>query len=116
VTGRRYRLTEIADADIDGILRYTAQQFGPLQQDRYAELIERAATMVATVPEHPLSRARDELGRGVRSLHVERVAKRRGAASHVLFYKIDVRGEGIIILRVLHESMEPIRHLAETFD
>jgi toxin ParE1/3/4 len=115
----RYRLTALADADIEGILRYTTQRFGPRQCKRYAELIEKGATTAAEVPESPLSRARDELGPDVRSLHLERVAGRRGAASHVLFYRTDLLAtgvSGITILRVLHDAMEPMQHLTEPFD
>lgn len=111
-----YRLTEAADGDVEGILRESARLFGPGQRDRYARLIETAAEMVAVVPERPGSRARGDLGEGVRSFHVELAARRRGAASHILYYARDVagavEGKGVVILRVLHEAMEPGRHLA----
>jgi toxin ParE1/3/4 len=71
--------------------------------------------MVAEHPERPGSRQRDELATGVRSFHIELAAPRRGAASHVLYY---LRGqlaeghEGVIVARVFHDRMEPLRHLS----
>jgi toxin ParE1/3/4 len=70
--------------------------------------------MVAENPERPGSRQRDELASGVRSFHVELAARRRGAASHVLYYireHLDDGREGVVIARVLHDRMEPLRHL-----
>ena len=96
------------------ILRELARLFGPKQRERYADLIRAAAEMAAADPLRPGSRARDELGAGVRSFHVELAARRRGAASHPLYY-LPADGPshagGIVILRILHEAMEPRRHL-----
>jgi toxin ParE1/3/4 len=110
-----YRLTEIAGHDIEGILVYTGREFGPRQRDRYERLLESAARLVAENPLRPGSRARDDLGRGIRSFHIERAARRRGAAAHILYYlrgKLGDGRDGIIIVRVLHEAMEPARYLA----
>jgi toxin ParE1/3/4 len=109
----RYRLAEAADADIEAILRYTAQRFGSIQRRRYAQLIETAAIMIGEAPERVGTRQRDELAPGVRSFHVELAAGRRGAAAHVLYYllgRLDEDSDGVIILRVLHERMDPVRH------
>jgi toxin ParE1/3/4 len=109
-----YRLAEAAERDVADILRETGRQFGRLQRKRYAELIERGIQMVADNPERPGSRQRDHLGSGVRSFHVELAARRRGAASHVLYYlrgRLDDERDGVIIARVLHDRMEPLRHM-----
>ena len=76
-------------------------------------LIEAAVDIVARAPERSGSRARDALGAGIRSFHVELVARRRGAASHLLYYVRELSSDqdGIVILRILHEAMEPQRHL-----
>ena len=70
--------------------------------------------MAAADPGRPGSRARDERGAGIRSFHVELAARRRGAVSHLLYY-VSADGAadaaGIVILRILHEAMEPSRHL-----
>jgi len=109
-----YRLTEAAAQDVVDILRETVRQFGRLQRKSYAELIERAIQMVADNPERPGSRQRDDLANGVRSFHVEFAARWRGGASHVLYYlrgRLDDGREGVIIARVLHDRMEPLRHM-----
>ena len=96
------------------ILRESARLFGPKKRERYAALIRAAAEMAAAEPLRPGSRARGELGAGIRSLHVELAARRRDAALHLLYY-VPAEGSpdavGIVILRVLHEAMEPSRHL-----
>jgi toxin ParE1/3/4 len=69
--------------------------------------------MVAAHPERPGSRVRDELGKGVRSFHVELAARRRAAASHLIYYirgTLDDGRQGVVILRILHEAMEPSLH------
>jgi toxin ParE1/3/4 len=110
----KYRLTEAADDDIADVLRETSRRFGPLQRGKYAALIERAIEMVAEEPERPGSRRRDDLAVGVRSFHIEIAAGRRGTAAHVVYYlcgTLDDGCEGVIVARLLHERMEPLRHL-----
>jgi toxin ParE1/3/4 len=110
-----YRLSDAADRDVDGILWETVRRFGPRQRRRYAALINAAMGLVAEAPERPGSRPRGELGSDVRSFHVERAGKRRGAAAHVLFYRIEQQhahgSADILVLRVLHERMDPARHI-----
>jgi toxin ParE1/3/4 len=107
----------MADADLVGILGYTSSRFGPQQRDRYAALVDKAAAMLTQDPTRPGSRSRDDLGEGVRSYHIQRAVQRRGAAAHVLYYVVEPQqpdgGADILILRVLHERMDPVRHLAE---
>ena len=110
MSGPSYRLTELADDDINDILVYTLREFGPLQLDAYSKLIDKAAQMVGQFPMRPGSKARDELGEGVRSFHVELAAPRRGAASHILYYvagPIEGGTPGAIVLRVLWQGMDP---------
>lgn len=110
-----YRLSDAADLDVDGILLETARRFGPQQRRRYAVLINAAMGLVAEAPERPGSRKRDDLAPGVRSFHVELAGRRRGAAAHVLYYLVRQRhadgSADILILRVLHERMDPARHI-----
>jgi len=70
--------------------------------------------MVADDPERVGSRQRDDIAPGVRSLHVELAARRRHAASHILYYlrgRVDDGTDGVIIARVLYDGMDPLRHL-----
>ncbi len=113
-SAHRYRFTEAADDDIEGILRQSATWFGPRQRDLYAQLIDRAAELISEDPERPGSRDRPELGTGIRSFHVELAAHRRGAATHNLYYlrgNLDEGNVGVIIARVLHEGMDPKLHV-----
>jgi toxin ParE1/3/4 len=109
-----YQFTDAADGDVEDILRASGIRFGPGQREIYARLIDQAAAMVAEDPERLGSFDRAELGEGVRSFHLELAVRRRGAASHVLYYvpgRLVDGAVGVIIVRVLHERMEPDRHV-----
>jgi toxin ParE1/3/4 len=107
-----YELTEPAERDIRGILRDTMKMFGLRQVQTYAGIIERGIETVAENPDRPGSLDRSEIAPGVRLLHLEIAARRRGAAAHCLYYvegRLSNGSVGTIVLRVLHEHMEP-RH------
>jgi toxin ParE1/3/4 len=107
-----YQITEPAARDIQEILRTTLKEFGTRQLGIYAGIIEKATQMAGTQPDCPGSIERSELAPGVRLLHLAHAANRRGAAAHCLYFATGSlsNGEaGAIILRVLHEAMEP-RH------
>jgi len=106
----RYRLTVAAEKDLSAIARDTLRQFGPEQTRRYGALINEAISSVAADPDRASTRPRDELGAGVRSFHVGLAASRRSAAAHVLYYL--VRGDVVIVLRVLGDGMEPKARVA----
>jgi len=109
----RYELAEPAERDIRNILRDTMQMFGPLQVQAYARIIEHGIALVAEDPDRPGSSLdRAELAPGVRLLHLEVASERRGGAAHCLYYmkgRLSDDTTGVIIVRVLHERMEP-RH------
>jgi toxin ParE1/3/4 len=106
----RYELTEPAERDIRDILRNTMQMFGVRQVRAYAAIMERGVEMVSEDPERPGSFDRSELAPSVRLLHLELAAGRRGGASHCIYYvkgQLSDGAQGVVILRVLHERMEP---------
>lgn len=108
----RYELAEPAERDIRNILRDTMQMFGPLQVQAYAGIIGHGIALVAEDPDRSGSLDRAELARGVRLLHLEVASARRGGAAHCLYYmkgRLSDDTTGVIIVRVLHERMEP-RH------
>ncbi|WP_411035001.1 type II toxin-antitoxin system RelE/ParE family toxin [Shinella sp. BYT-45] len=110
------RLTREAERDLAEIARHTVATFGADQAVRYAALIEHALALLAEDPYRPASRGRDELRPGVRSMHLSRAAVRRHAASHILYYHLAAGAEGaqdVVILRVLHERMEPLKRLVD---
>lgn len=53
------------------------------------------------------------LGPGVRTFLIDLAGPHRGAVSHRLYYVILDRdgGAGVVILRILHEGMDPALHL-----
>lgn len=85
--------------------------------ERYAAVLAVAMRQVAAEPDGLLTRKRPELTPGFRSFHLRYARRSADAAKvrrpvHVLYYR--VAQEGVIeIVRVLHERMEPSRHLDE---
>lgn len=111
----RFRIARPARADLTNILTASAERWGAEGRRRYAAALVGAMREVASHPEGPLTRPRAALAAGLRSFHI-RHAPVNGPASkvkhpvHVLYYRIAPQGI-IEIVRVLHERMEPSRHL-----
>jgi toxin ParE1/3/4 len=106
----RYAIAEPAARDIKSILRETLRTFGTRQLTAYEQIIDRGIKLVADAPNRPESLDRADLAPGVRLFHLELAAGRRGGAAHCLHYtasRLPDGAIGIIILRVLHEHMEP---------
>lgn len=115
----RFRLSSPARADIAQILAVSAERWGLEIRRRYAALLAAAMRKVAAQPNGTATRNRADLSRGVRSFHL-RHARVDGETPvrqpvHVLFYRV-VRPELVEIVRVLHERMEPSRHLGAKSD
>jgi toxin ParE1/3/4 len=113
----RHELTEPAERDIKGIVRDTMKMFGPRQVQVYARIIERGIELVAENPDRLGSLDRSKIAPGVRLLHLEIAAGRRGGAAHCLYYiqgQLSDGSAGPIILRVLHEHMEPRHRVVRT--
>jgi toxin ParE1/3/4 len=112
----RFRLTQLAEADIRSILRQTNQQFGPQQVRRYEALLQAAIDRVAADPFGLHTRPRRDVGLPVRSFHVAAASGRRGAAAHQLFFVVKSMPSAeqeVLIVRVLHERMDVDRHLLD---
>ena len=106
----KVELTEPAERDITGILKQTLEMFGPVQVAAYGLIIEKGIALIAEHPARPGSLDRSSVGAGVRLFHLELAAGKRGAAAHCLYYaagRLSDGSNGTIILRVLHERMEP---------
>ena len=113
----RFRLARPALLDLANILSTSAERWGAEARQRYAAVLAAAMRHVAAEPDGPLSQKRPDLRSGIRSFHV-RCARRSAEGArvrrpvHVLYYRVGE--EGVIeIIRVLHERMEPSRHLDE---
>jgi len=113
----RFRLARPAQIDLANILSISAERWGAEGRQRYATVLVTAMRQVAAEPDGPLTRKRPDLRSGIRSFHV-RYARRSAAGAkvrrpvHVLYYRV-AEGGVIEIIRVLHERMEPSRHLDE---
>lgn len=113
---RRLVIAAQARNDLKDILRATTRQFGSAQRRAYEQLIGRAAELIAENPTRPGSRPRDDLWPGLRSFRVDLAASRRGAASHVLYYldgDTASLADTIILVRILHDRMDPEQHFGE---
>lgn len=99
-------LGEEAERDFSGIIDWTAENFGPRQTERYADLILAAIDSIAEDALSNRSRERDEIGAGYRTLHLARPGR------HFVLYRLEGR-ETALIVRILHDSMELSRHAPE---
>lgn len=111
----RIRLTREADRDIARILADTLRLFGENQVRHYAGIINTGISMLREDPARPSSRERSELRAGVRSFRLQFAARRRDAASHIVYYRVLARGADepeLVILQILGDAMEPTRRIA----
>ncbi|MBD1544842.1 type II toxin-antitoxin system RelE/ParE family toxin [Roseibium aggregatum] len=105
-----HEITEAARRDIRNILVDTLKSFGPHHLDTYEAIIDRGIEMVGDDPDRGGSIDRSIIAPDVRLFHLELAAGRRGASAHCLYYTTGMMSNGVvgtIILRVLHEGMEP---------
>jgi toxin ParE1/3/4 len=103
----RLRLGLIAERDLIKIVGWTAENFGAQQARVYRRTLLLAIRALGAGPDPPGSRARDDIVRGLRALHIAR-AGRRGR--HFLIYRV-VGEREIEIIRILHDSMDFRRHV-----
>ena len=103
------RLSAIAEADFEHIIQWTSKQFGDAQALVYAETLSMALLALTEGPDILGAKARDEILKGLFSLHVAR-QDRKGR--HFIMFRVAPRGSGDVIevLRLLHDSMDLPRH------
>jgi toxin ParE1/3/4 len=85
----------------------------------YAQLIDKGVALIAASPDRAGSIDRSDVGLGIRSLHLGLVAHRRRAAVHYLYYvtgRLTDGSIGTIVLRVLHQRMEPRRRVIRSLN
>jgi toxin ParE1/3/4 len=104
------RLSAAAERDFQDILRWTATQFGQAQARIYAKTISDALQALSAGPEAAAATKRDDIMPGLLFLHVAR-AGRRGR--HFVLFRVRERGKEkyVDVLRLLHDSMDFVRHL-----
>jgi toxin ParE1/3/4 len=111
----RYRLSEPAKADIAAILRKSEELHGKGARTRYRACLTAAMRRIAADPEGRSTLDRAELGPGIRSFHIRhsRDESREAPVAnpvHLLFYRV-MQSDGVEIVRVLHDRVEPRLHL-----
>ena len=102
------RLSDPAENDFDDIVAFTAERFGARQAITYQSTLKLALNALAAGPEVRGSSNRDDVGDGLRSLHVAR--KGRGGR-HLIIYR-EMPGRTIEVLRILHDAMDLAQHMA----
>jgi len=93
-----YRLTPAAQRDLSSIWDYTQERWDVHQAETYVDEIRVAVERIADDPRR--GRACDEIREGYR---------RYSIGSHLLFYI--ARPDGVDVIRILHQRMDPARHL-----
>ena len=104
-------LTDTALADLDAIFETTLEEFGTLQLNRYTEQIERTIRELEEAGNlAPLLKHRSDIRTGIATYPLAREGK---ASPHHFFLRIEegTHNQSIIILRVLHQRMDPEAHL-----
>ena len=92
-----YKLSELAAEDFAGIYEYSLLNFGLQQAEHYTEDLESALLLLSESPR--MGRDASNILAGVRRHEFE---------NHSIFYR--ERASDILILRILHQNMDVIRH------
>lgn len=104
------RLSAAADADFRQILRWTVDNFGPVQAKAYAATLSSALKALCDGPSILGVKERPEIGASIWTLHVARNGRK--GRHFILFRVADAEdGKAIDVLRFLHDRMDLDRHL-----
>lgn len=93
-----YRLTPAAQRDLSSIWDFTAERWDQDQAEIYISEIRAAVERIAADPQR--GRGCDEIRQGYR---------RYGIGGHLIYYI--VRNGGVDVIRILHQRMDPTRHI-----
>lgn len=117
----KYRLSPLAERDLEEILAWSHEQFGERGRLRYEALLVQAIRDVAANPRRPGCRPRPELAGGALTYHLlnsrDHVPKTQGRVRkprHFLLARLATDG-ALEIGRILHDSMDLERHLPDEY-
>jgi toxin ParE1/3/4 len=94
--GRKLRFSQLAEDDMLGIAEYSLRQWGEAQAARYLAQLAGCCRRVADYP--LIGRACPRILSGLRRIE---------QGSHVVFFLVE--DGDVLIVRVLHKSMQPER-------
>ncbi|MFZ2124789.1 type II toxin-antitoxin system RelE/ParE family toxin [Rhodoferax sp.] len=107
MSGWTVRLTDQATQDVEDILDWTLAQFGTRQLEIYTDAINDALEDLNDGPTTVGVRWHPELGEAVATLHVARQGRK---GRHLLVFRVSAPESVIEVLRILHDSMDLVRH------
>ncbi|MFK7799413.1 MAG: type II toxin-antitoxin system RelE/ParE family toxin [Aureispira sp.] len=90
----KYRLTQKAVEDLNGIWEYTFDNWSEVQADKYYNLLIDSFQNIANNPN--LGKHYDKISFELFGLKINR---------HIVFYRISI-GQAVEIIRILHERMD----------
>ncbi|HIT76271.1 MAG TPA: type II toxin-antitoxin system RelE/ParE family toxin [Candidatus Avipropionibacterium avicola] len=93
-----FRLTPAAQRDLSHIWDYTKEHWDAHQAETYIGEIRSAIERIA-----------DDPGRGRTCGDIRENYRRYRIGSHAVFYV--AAGDGVDVIRILHQRMDPTRHL-----
>ena len=99
MSSRSVQLRPRALRDLESIYQYSLEQWGNARAEAYLSEINRTFESLAK---------NDKLGRDYSRVSADLYAY--NIAAHVIFYT--PTPTGILVIRVLHKSMDHVRHLA----
>lgn len=100
---KRIRISGPATRDLASIGAYTQREWGKRQKTTYLSIIKNKFSELRDTPGMGMNR--DDVGDGLRAHPV---------GKHVVFYR-DTEA-ALIVIRVLHQNMDPRRHLGSKDD
>jgi toxin ParE1/3/4 len=95
---RRLQLTEIAQADLKSIRRYSERRWGSEQTGHYLSALQN--TMKRLAAGTTASRARDDLRPGLQMV---------ASGRHCIFFEPDEHR--VLVIRILHQRMDFPNHV-----
>ena len=104
------RLVAVSELDFQEIIKRSAQNFGPVQAEVYAQTLGFSIDALREKgPETIGVKDREEIGTGIFMLHA---ARHNRKASHFLVFRV-IEIRTIEVLRILHERMDLARHISQ---
>jgi toxin ParE1/3/4 len=94
-----FLLTVAARKDIIDIGRFTTENWGKRQRDKYLKQLDDAFRLLSRQP---------DMGRDAEN--IKPGYKKFSQGSHIIFYRAGTESN-IVVIRILHNSMDVDRHL-----